>query len=119
MSNTDYQLLDSAVKQIVHPSAAPTQAMVNIAYNQGRPPSTTQDVMEYVPHLQDLARQMGVKPPGSKGTVPPHVLNNYIMSRANQWLQQYNMRGGAGGALFGSNSGNWLMRFMLFDQFLF
>ena len=125
MSQADHALLDGAVKQIVHPAAGATSQMINVANQQGAPPSTTQDLMAYIPHMQALARQMGVKPPGSKGIVAPQILDQYIMNRALQWQQEYNMRsgggglfGGGGGGLFGGgNNGGWLMRFMMFDQF--
>lgn len=118
MSAADHALLDSAVKQIVHPGASATPQMVDIANAQGAPPSTYADLMEYIPHMQALARQMDVKPPGSKGTVAPHVLDQFILNRATQWMNQYNVRSGnQGDGLFGGNTGNWLLRFMLFDQF--
>lgn len=118
MSPADHALLDSAVKQIVHPAATATSEMINVANAQGGPPSTMQDLMAYVPHLQSLARQMGVKPPGTKGAVTPQILDQFILNRAMQWQQQYNMRsGGASGGMFGGNNGRWLMRMMLFDQF--
>lgn len=118
MSPADHALLDSAVKQIVHPSAIATSAMVNVANSQGGPPTTLQELMAYVPHMQNLARQLGVKPPGSKGTVPQQILDQFILNRAMQWQQQYNMQAGnTGGGLFGGNTGGWLMRMMMFDQF--
>lgn len=121
MSPADHALLDRAVKQIVHPLASPTPQMIAIATMQGAPPTTVQQVMQYLPEMQSLARQMGVKPPSVTGHAVPGALDAMIQQRALQWLQQRNMMTNGGG-LFGMGNmgsmGNWLMRMSFFENFM-
>ncbi|XP_060574367.1 uncharacterized protein LOC132732036 [Ruditapes philippinarum] len=106
LSPLDMMQLQSAVRQIVHPNAQPTPEIMAIATRQGAPPTTIAQMLEYTPFLVNLAMQMGVRPPGSNGTVTHEALRNYIIARGNQWMQQQGALAGMTGGRMGLGTEN-------------
>lgn len=106
LSPLDMMQLQSAVRQIVHPNAQPTPEMMAIATRQGAPPATLAQMLEYTPFLVNLAMQMGVKPPGTNGTVTHQALREFIIARGNQWMQQQGALAGMTGGQMGLGTEN-------------
>lgn len=79
--------LSKAVEAIVHPNAKPTLPMVNIAFTQKGLPQSFAEMIEYTPHMVDLAMKMGIEAPGYHGKTNPVALAHYLVHRGNEWLQ--------------------------------
>lgn len=88
MGPADMARLVAAVREIVHPQAMPTPDMIMIATQQGGPPTTMMQMMQYTPSMVAMASRLGVKPPGINGTVTPQQLQEYIVQRGMNWMQR-------------------------------
>ena len=88
MTAVDYMLLDNAVKHIVGPNATPSPSMILLAQQQGGPPTSFSRMMPYITLMQDIARKNGITPPGVTGKATEAQINNYVMQRAMNWIQQ-------------------------------
>ncbi|XP_045205255.1 uncharacterized protein LOC123557692 [Mercenaria mercenaria] len=100
----DMMQLTSAVRHIVHPNAQPTPEMMAIATRQGGPPATIAQMLQYTPFFVNLATQMGVRPPGTNGTVTRQALTDFIVAKGNQWMQQQGALAGMTGGQMGFGS---------------
>lgn len=80
--------LTSALREIVHPQATPTMPMMMIATQQGGPPRNIPQMMQYTPHMVEMANRLNVKPPGVNGTITPNQLQEFIVQRGMNWLQR-------------------------------
>lgn len=79
--------LSLAVQDIIHPNAEPTIPMLKVAFRHRGLPQSFAQMMEYTPHMMELAKQMGTRPPGVNSTdVPPDVMRQYLILKGNEWL---------------------------------
>lgn len=96
MRADDYRLLNAAVKFIVGPNAVPSLEIVRVVLGHRGVPQTLQQMLEYVPALQEINRH--TQPPG--GTRRP--TNSDILLRALRYysIQQKTLGIGTGTVLF-------------------
>lgn len=88
LNAADYMALDNAVKYIVGPTASPSPALLLLASQQGSIPNSAAKMMSFLIPMQAMARQMKISVPGVIGESSDAQINDYIMQRALQWMQQ-------------------------------
>lgn len=93
LSAADYMALDNAVKFIVDPTASPSPALLMLASQQGSIPNSAARMMSFLIPLQAMARSRKISVPGVVGEATPTQINDHVMQKALQWMQQRAMIG--------------------------
>ncbi|WAR21551.1 hypothetical protein MAR_015525, partial [Mya arenaria] len=92
-SAREFMTLDNAVKAILGPDANPSPALIILAAQQGGMPITATGMLPYMALMQAMAREQNMTIPGVLGTPTKNQVDNYIMEKTMQWVQQRTMYG--------------------------
>lgn len=93
LSAAEYMTLDNAVKYIVDPTASPSPTLLMLASQMGSVPNSAAKMMSFLIPLQAMARQRKISVPGVPGQATDAQINDHIMQKTLQWMQQRTMMG--------------------------
>ena len=93
LSANEYITLDNAVKFIIDPTASPSPTLLMLASQLGSVPNSAAKMMSFLIPLQAMARQRKLSVPGVPGQATESQINDYVLKKTLQWMQQRAMMG--------------------------